>query len=205
MIRVKFCGITNIDDALKACELGVDALGFVFAKSKRQISPEKAAEIIEKLPPLISTVGVFVDEDIDIVKDIKEKCRLDYIQLHGDETSDYCRLLNGKIIKTIKNNIETISYYEVSCILLDTYVPGVSGGTGKVYDWSLALKAKKYNKPIILAGGLTPENVAEAVRKVKPYGVDVSSGIEKSPGEKNYKKMKEFMKRVREGKLYETK
>lgn len=184
--------MTNLEDALNAVSLGVDALGFVFAPSQREISPEKAKEIIEKLPPWVSVVGVFVDEKPERIMQIASQCKLDYVQLHGDETPEYCEQLDIKIIKTIKTDIKKIPEYKVSGILLD-----ISKGTGKVYNWDLAIEAKKYGKPIILSGGLTPENVSEAIKKVKPYGVDVSTGIESSPGKKDYEKMKLFMQESR--------
>jgi phosphoribosylanthranilate isomerase len=197
MTKVKCCGITNLNDALRAVELGADAIGFVFSKSPRKISPIKVKKIIKKLPPWISTVGVFVNEDIGTVRRTAEQCNLDWIQLHGEESPSYCRSLNKKIIKVIKNNIEIIPNYNVAGILLDTFVTNVPGGTGKTYDWALAVKAKKYGKPIILAGGLTSKNVKKAIKIVSPYGVDVSSGIEKNKGKKDYKKMKDFIKQVR--------
>lgn len=192
MTRVKICGITYLEDAINAVELGVDALGFVFAPSPREISPEKAKEIIEKLPPWVSAVGIFVDEKPSKVMQIASQCKLDYVQLHGEETPEYCEQLDIKIIKTIKTDIKRIPEYKVSGILLD-----ISKGTGKVYNWDLAIEAKKYAKPIILSGGLTPTNVREAIKKVKPYGVDVSTGVELSLGKKDYKKMKEFMEGVK--------
>lgn len=200
--RVKICGITNIDDALCAVQLGVDALGFVFAPSPRQVVVSKVKDIVEKLPPWISTVGVFVNEKPARVLRIG----LDWIQLHGEESPDYCRELGLKVIKTIRvkdrASLEKIPQYPVAGILLDTYDPDLSGvppkmgGTGKGFNWDLAVEAKKFGKPIILAGGLNPENVAEAISKVQPYGVDVSSGIESSPGRKDYEKMKRFMEIV---------
>lgn len=189
-MRIKVCGITNLEDALAAVGLGVDALGFVFAPSPRQITPDKAKEIIRRLPPWIATVGVFVDEKPEWIMRVVSECRLDWVQLHGDESPQYCKDLDLKIIKTIKTDIERISEYDVSGVLLD-----ISMGTGKVYNWDLAVEAKKYGKPIILSGGLTPENVSEAIRKVIPYGVDVSSGVESSPGKKDYEKMKKFCAR----------
>jgi len=201
MIKVKYCGITNLNDALKAVRLGVDAIGFVFSKSPRKVSPEIAKKMINKLPPFVSTVGVFVNEDVSFVKNVAEKCKLDWIQLHGEESPGYCRKIDKKIIKVIKNNIEDIPEYDVSAFLLDTFVPNIAGGTGKIYNLNLAVKAKRYNKPIILAGGLNTKNIEEAIKKVKPYGVDVSSGIEKEQGKKDYKKMKAFMKKVRACKI----
>lgn len=196
MVRVKICGITNIEDALKAVELGADALGFIFAPSPREINPAKAKEIIEKLPPLVTAVGVFVDEKIDTVKYIAEQCGLNAVQLHGNETPEYCEQLNLKIIKTIKNETKLMNRYDVSAFLIDTYDPKLAGGTGRISDWDFAVKIKKYGKPVILSGGLTHENVQEAIKKVKPYGVDVNSGIESQPGKKDYKKMSRFMQEV---------
>lgn len=193
MVKVKICGITNIEDALSAVELGADALGFVFAPSPRQVTHEKAKEIIKKLPPWISTVGVFVNEKPERILQMD----LDWIQLHGEESPDYCRELGRKIVKTIrvkeKSSLEKIPEYSVAGILLDTYDPALSGGTGKGFNWDLAIEAKKFGKPIILAGGLNPENVAEAIKRVQPYGVDISSGVESSPGKKDYEKMKQFI------------
>lgn len=188
MVRVKICGITNLEDALNAVKLGADALGFVFAPSSREINPEKAKEIVEKLPPWVSTVGVFVDEKPSRVMQIVNQCKLDYAQLHGDESPEYCGQLDIKVIKTIKTEIKRIPEYDVPGILLD-----ISKGTGKVFDWDLAVEAKKYGKPIILSGGLTPENVKKAIKKVKPYGVDVSTGVESGPGKKDCEKMKLFI------------
>lgn len=178
-----------MDDALFAVELGVSALGFVFTESPRKIEPKTAKKIVDKLPPWVSVVGVFVNEN---PKKIASQCRLDYVQLHGEESPQYCKTLGLKIIKTIRKDIKIIPEYNVSGILLD-----ISKGTGKIYDWDLAIEAKKYGKPIILSGGLTPDNVGEAIKKVSPYAVDVSSGIEKEPGKKDFKKMKMFMEAVR--------
>lgn len=192
-MRVKICGITNLEDALVAVRLGVDALGFVFAPSPRQITPDEAKEIIKRLPPWIATVGVFVDEKPEWIMRVASHCKLDWVQLHGDESPQYCKDLDIKIIKTIKSNIERIPEYDVPGILLD-----ISMGTGKVYNWDLAVEAKKYGKPIILSGGLTSENVGEAIRKVMPYGVDVSSGVESSPGKKDSEKIKRFVEEVQD-------
>lgn len=186
MTRIKICGITNTEDAIKAVELGADALGFVFAPSPRQINLEKAKEIIEKLPPWIATVGVFVNEKPSRIMQIVSQCKLDWVQLHGEESPEYCKQLDLKIIKVFKNNIDRIQEYDISGVLIDT----------KIKNWDLVIEAKKYGKPIILAGGLTPDNVCEAINKVKPYGVDVSSGVESSPGKKDYEKMKAFMSEV---------
>jgi phosphoribosylanthranilate isomerase len=203
LVKVKVCGITNLKDAEAACRFGADALGFVFAESPRRIDVSKARAISLKMPPYVTLVGVFVDEDINKLLKIAEKCRIDLIQLHGDESINYCKQLKKyyKIVKAVKvggkNSFNSLSGYDVDAFLLDTYRPGKAGGTGEKFDWSLALQAKKHGKPIMLSGGLRPGNVSEAIRKVKPYAVDVSSGIESSPGRKNMKLMKEFIHKAK--------
>jgi len=203
LVRVKVCGITNLKDAEAACRLGADALGFVFAKSPRRIDVSRARAISLRMPPYISLVGVFVDEDIKKLLKIAEKCRLDCIQLHGSESINYCKQLKKyyKIVKTVrvegKKSFNGLSGYDVDAFLLDTYRPGKAGGTGERFDWNLALPASRLGKPVILSGGLKPGNVSEAVRKVRPYAVDVSSGIESSPGRKNIKLMKEFIQKAK--------
>jgi len=202
MTRVKMCGITNLRDALSAVELGADALGFVFAESPREISIKKAERIIERLPPLITTVGVFVNEMPKVVIETAIKCSLDVLQFHGEELPGYFfNFFLGKIIKAFrikdKSSLRRLPQYKmVDAYLLDAYLPGKRGGSGKTFNWDLALEAKKYKQPIILSGGLTPQNVREAILKVKPYAVDVSSGVEKEPGKKDYRKMKKFIKAV---------
>lgn len=203
MVRVKVCGITNLKDAEAACRLGADALGFVFAKSPRRIYASKARAISLKMPPYVSLVGVFVDENIKKLLEIAEKCRLDYIQLHGNESINYCKQLKKyyKIVKAVrvgeKKSFDGLSGYDVDAFLLDTYRPGKAGGTGEKFDWNMALSARKLGKPVILSGGLKPGNVSEAIMKIKPYAVDVSSGIESSPGKKSMKLMKEFIQKAK--------
>lgn len=201
MARVKICGLTNLEDVLAAGEGGADALGFVFAESPRRISPERAAEIVRSLPPFLTCVGLFVDEAPETVRKIIKECRLDALQFHGNESPDYCRQFKVKIIKAFRirdeNSLKAIPHYQVEAYLLDAYVEGIPGGTGASFNWDLALRAKDFGRPVILAGGLTPDNVAEAVRKVRPYGVDVSSGIEAEPGKKDHEKMRKFIKIVR--------
>jgi len=203
LVRVKVCGITNLKDAEAACRLGADALGFVFAKSPRRIDAEKARSISLKTPPYVSLVGVFVDEDIKKLLKIAEKCRIDCVQLHGNESINYCKQLKKyyKIVKAVrigeKKDLDGLSGYDVDAFLLDTYRPGKAGGTGEKFDWNLALRVKKLGRPVILSGGLKPRNVRGAIRKVKPYAVDVSSGVESSPGRKSMKLMKEFIQRAK--------
>lgn len=201
MCKVKICGITNLEDALIACEYGADALGFIFyKKSPRFIDPEQAKEIVKGLPPFITTVGVFVDEELYKINEIVEKIGLNVVQLHGNESPEFCKGIERKVIKAVrigKGQMVKIPLqkYSVSAYLLDTYQEGIPGGTGETFNWEIAKEAKRFGK-IILAGGLTPQNVAEAVRIVMPYGVDVSSGVEEVPGKKDSKKIKDFIERA---------
>ncbi len=189
MVRVKICGITNIEDALIAAEAGADALGFIFyPKSPRFISPDAAAKIVAELPPFIAPVGVFVDEERERVIRVREEVGLRVLQLHGGEPPEFTSSLPGPTIKGFRVgegfNEDEIDEYACSAILLDTYVEGLPGGTGKVFDWEIARRWAERRR-VILAGGLKPENVAEAVRKVRPYAVDVSGGVEVRPGKKD--------------------
>lgn len=212
MVKIKICGITNLQDAFRACDLGADAVGFIFAKSPRRISPQIAERIIKKLPPYISTVGVFVDDKAEDVMRISFSCHLTAVQFHGRQTQkDLYAFAPLKVIKAFHvKEAESLkllhNFPDVDAFLLDAHAEGKTGGTGKTFNWNLAKNAvKKFDKPVILAGGLTPQNVADAVRKVKPYAVDVASGVEKSPGVKDYKKLKQFIENARkaaESKFY---
>ena len=197
MTKVKICGITNLDDALTAVEFGADAIGFVFVpNTPRYIESAKAAEIIMRLPPFVTTVGLFVNDSQEHIEQIANQCKLNVLQLHGQEPPDFCLQFNRKVIKAFrvkdKESLIVLPKYTVSAYLLDTYVKGAMGGTGVTFDWRLALDAKKYG-PVILAGGLNPENVAKAIQQVRPYGVDVSSGVEAEPGKKDHGKIKDFI------------
>ena len=202
MPKIKICGITREADAHLAASLGADALGFVLAESPRRIAPEMVRKICMSLPPFVTTVGVFVDTDMESVRQIATFCGLDWVQLHGNESPDYCRALAFKLLKAIRvkgrQSIEAAAAYKdcVKGFLLDSFVKGQHGGTGKSFDWDLAKEVKKYG-PVILSGGLGPENVKEAIRVVKPYGVDVSSGVESAPGVKDHEKMRRFVKEAR--------
>ncbi len=202
-VRIKICGITKTEDGVTAAELGADAVGFVFAPSPRQVSPETAREIIMALPPLVQAAGVFVDEDPEKVASIADFCRLDLLQFHGKESAAYCARFGRRVIKAVRvqnqGGLEGCSEYSsiVDALLLDTYVSGRSGGTGLTFDWNLALEAKRYGR-IILAGGLNPDNVAAAISAAKPYAVDASSGLEQKPGTKDHEKMARFMRAVRQ-------
>lgn len=201
MIKVKICGITHIEDALHAADCGADALGFVFyGKSPRCISPELGREIVAALPPFITAVGLFVNEELEKVRAIAHFCGLGSVQLHGDEPPEGCSLPPYRTIKALRvkgeETLENLSSWPVSALLLDAWVPDTYGGTGHRFDWQLAARAAREHR-IILAGGLTPENVREAVRTVRPYAVDVSSGVETAPGRKDPEKVREFIRRAK--------
>jgi len=202
MTKVKICGIRNRDDGLAAVEFGADALGFVFyRRSPRYIRPERVREIIERLPPFVTTVGVFVNEERERVEEIIEVSGIVAVQLHGEESPAYCASFrNVKVIKAFRVSDdfdpERLGDYEVSAYLLDAYCKGVYGGTGETFSWEVAMLAKRDGR-IILAGGLTPENVAQAIREVGPYAVDVSSGVEQSPGVKDREKVRRFLARAK--------
>jgi len=200
-VRIKICGITNLDDALVATELGADAVGFIFyEKSPRFINPKTAALIIRELPPFVATVGVFVNEPPDRVIDTAKEAGVGCVQLHGDETPEYCSSLGLRTIKALRvkdaSVLNMLRSYSVSGILLDTYREGVPGGTGETFDWEIAAEAASAGR-IILSGGLTPENIREAIEKVGPYAVDVSSGVESTPGRKDHEKLRKFFEQVR--------
>jgi len=201
MVRIKVCGITNREDALLSVDLGVDALGFIFAPSPRGITPQEAKKIIQVLPPFIERVGVFVNEASWRVRTIAKFCSLTCLQFHGDESPHYCVQFNQKVIKSfsLKDKIpKDISHYKVSAYLVDTFLKGKRGGTGKTCNWEIARKIRNIGFSLILSGGLTPNNVGEAIIKVKPYAVDVASGVEEMPGKKSEKKLRQFIQNVRE-------
>ena len=200
MVRVKICGITCPEDALSAVEAGADFLGFVFyPPSPRFVTPETVSEItsvIRHSARSLRTVGVFVDEDLDRVQAIIRECGLDYAQLCGAEPPEYVAALEEKAIKALRvtsvDDLRQLALYRAAFYHLDSYHPTKPGGTGLVWDWSLAVAAKQFG-PIILAGGLTPTNVAGAIREVHPYAVDVSSGVESIPGRKDATSMQRFV------------
>ncbi|MEW5722392.1 MAG: phosphoribosylanthranilate isomerase [Thermodesulfobacteriota bacterium] len=199
MVKVKICGLTLLEDALFAAAAGADALGFVFAPGPRRISPEKAREIIGRLPPLVLTVGVFVDESPARVLEIKDYCGLDAVQLHGEESEAETLTLGRRVIKAWRVRAGTpvkVEVFPAAILLLDSYDREKPGGAGRVFDWDLAREAAR-RRPVILAGGLNPENVARAVETVRPYGVDVSSGVESRPGKKDHIKIARFIERAR--------
>jgi phosphoribosylanthranilate isomerase len=203
MIQVKVCGITNLADALAAVELGADALGFNFyRRSPRYIEPSKAREIVARVPPEILCVGVFVNEEIETVERVIAESGVAAAQLHGDESPAYCEQLVGlRVIKALRvgNDYasESALEYPAEAILLDTFSSTQRGGTGRVFDWSLARRTREIVPRLFLAGGLSPENVAAAIEAVEPYGVDVCSSIELSPGMKNIERVRDFFAEVR--------
>ena len=203
MTRIKVCGITNLEDALAALEAGADMLGFNFyRRSPRYVTPEEAAEVVGRMPEGVTCVGVFVNEPAPAdVERIARAAGLHTVQLHGDETPDYCRSLRGlDAIKALRVgedfDVESVSAHGTDSVLLDAYVRGERGGTGHTFDWSLASRARGRVARLFLAGGLTPDNVAAAVAAVRPYAVDVCSGVETAPGRKSPELMRRFVEAV---------
>ena len=202
-MKVKVCGITSYEDAAMALDNGVDALGFnFFPPSPRYLKPADARSIIRRLPPFAITVGLFVNvANEDRVSEMARIAGVQVLQLHGDETPEYCKRLADwpliKVLRIDKSGIpQNLEEYSVQGFLLDTRDDALFGGTGKSFDWDLARSIKRF-RPIILAGGLRPDNVREAIRVVAPYGVDVCSGVESAPGKKDRSKLMQFMKEVR--------
>ncbi len=199
MVKVKICGITSGTDALMAASAGADAVGFNFwPRSPRYIEPDRALAIRLCLPPFTATVGLFVDADVEKVREIMTRCGLDYAQLHGRETpAKVAQLTDLRVIKAIRvkdeKDLNQLEKYGAEAFLLDAYVEGQPGGTGRTFDWGLARQASSRAK-IILAGGLTPANVAAAVEAARPYAVDVASGVESAPGKKSRKLVNEFVR-----------
>src|SRR3989442_5965987 len=198
-VKVKICGVTNLEDALAAVDAGADALGFMFYEpSPRNVPVKVAADIIRQVPPFVAKVGVFVNATDESVRRAIAECGLDTLQFHGDETPEFCRKFRPlKIYKAFRmenlQSLRALPGYRTDAWLLDSFVEGKLGGTGAKFNWDLAVESKKLGRPIILAGGLTPENVADAVRKVRPFAVDVSSGVESAPGKKDHAKVRRFI------------
>jgi phosphoribosylanthranilate isomerase len=198
IVRVKICGITRLEDALMAVDAGADALGFMFFEgSPRQVSFESAGRIYAALPPFITKVGVFVNPSAALVEGAIAECGIDVAQFHGDESPEFCRSFPLKAIKAFRirdeRSLELIPRYTGVAWLLDSFSSGQLGGTGTQFNWELARRAVKWDGKVILAGGLTPENVADAVRMVRPFAVDVSSGVEAAPGKKDSEKIRRFV------------
>lgn len=198
-VRVKICGITSREDALTAVEAGADALGMMFySQSPRHVSARVAAEITAVLPPFVAKVGVFVNPSAEEVLRAIAACGLDTLQFHGEETPEFCARFQLKVIKAFRirgaDSLRVLPAYRAATWLLDSYTPAQHGGTGATFNWDLAVEAKKLGQRILLAGGLTPENAAEAVRRVQPFALDVSSGVELAPGRKDAEEVRAFIR-----------
>ena len=205
-MKVKICGLTKKDDILDVVHLGADAIGVIFyEKSPRFVSLQDAEVLFHDVPAFVNRVGVFVNQSVEFVNEVSDKCKLDYVQLHGDESIEYCKKVNRKIIKAFRvateNDIKKIVSYSslVSAVLLDTKVKGSFGGTGQSFDWGLAIAAKEYDVPVILSGGINVSNVQKAIQLVDPYCIDISSGVENQPGVKDYNKLEEFIRLLKVG------
>jgi len=203
--RVKICGMTNAEDVAAAIEAGADAVGFIFYRnSPRVVDPALVKQIVARLPPMVTPVGVFVNEDVAAVRTIMDRCGLVLAQLHGDETAAFCQELGRPVMKALRvqdrGSFLALAEFQgragVRGFVLDTFSEKAYGGTGQVFNWELAAEAAK-SATILLAGGLTAENVGEAIRAVHPYGVDVSSGVESIPGKKDHGKLRAFLQAVR--------
>ena len=195
---VKICGITSAADGLAAAEAGADAIGLMFYEgSPRNIAIKTASEIVRQLPPFVIKVGVFVNAPEELVLRAIGECGLNIVQFHGEESPEYCGLFPVMTLKAFRmrdaDSLTRLPDYKTDAWLLDAHVAGKPGGTGEKFNWDLAIEAQKLGRPIFLAGGLTPENVADAVRRVHPYAVDVSSGVEVSPGKKDHAKVRAFV------------
>ncbi len=200
---IKICGITNAEDAENAVAFGADALGFIFAESPRRADPKNAKKILARIRGKALGVGVFVNESARRVEETAEYCGLDVVQLHGDETSSYCanikvdRVIKAFRIKDIASLKAIKGYDNVFAYLLDTFSKDTYGGTGRAFDWNIAVKAKSLGKPIILSGGLNSGNIGEAIKVIRPYGVDISSSIESEPGKKDAGLMKCIIEEIK--------
>jgi len=202
LTRIKICGITNREDALCAVDAGADALGFVFyEQSPRYVLPARVREIISLLPPFVTTVGLFVNADSDTIRQTMQTAGLNVVQLHGDESPEDCSLHPYPVIKAMRvkdaDSLVEVDRFRVSALLLDAWNDQQYGGTGESFDWQLA-KSLTARQPLILAGGLNPDNVVRAIQTVNPYAVDVSSGVEERPGHKNHNKVRKFIQQVRQ-------
>jgi phosphoribosylanthranilate isomerase len=203
MVLVKVCGITNLDDALAAVDAGADALGFnFFSRSPRYIQPEAARAIIDRLPAKVLTVGIFVNEELDAVKRIASTAGISAIQLHGTESPEYCKALKGRyLIKVFTTSgefkPEAVLDYDVQAIMLDAFDKEIFGGTGNRSNWAIARKTRELFPRLFLAGGLSPENVGEAIDEVSPYAVDACSLLESVPGHKDHARVRDFVAAVR--------
>lgn len=198
MTRIKVCGITRSEDAFCAVRLGASALGFVFyEESPRFVAPVEAGEIIRRLPPFVTKVGVFVNAEEGYLREARDIAGFDVYQFHGDETPEFCAVFGEEYIKAIRvkdaGSLEAVKLYDTDAFLFDAYSPDAYGGTGECFSWDVLSRRNLGDKFVILSGGLNSDNVRDAVRAVNPYAVDVSSGVESSPGIKDHLKLKRFM------------
>jgi phosphoribosylanthranilate isomerase len=201
-VKVKICGITSIEDALAAVDAGADAVGFMFySSSPRCVTRETVASIILQLPPFVAKVGVFVNPTVEEVRQAIAQCELDTLQFHGEEAPEFCRQFGLKSLKAFRvqgpETLKLLPNYSAMAWLLDSFVAGTRGGTGNTFNWEIAAQAVGLGGRVVLAGGLTPENAAEAVRKVRPYALNVSSGVESKPGRKDTAKVRAFIAAAR--------
>lgn len=198
-VKVKICGLTNLPDAQAAVAAGADLLGFIFAAaSPRRLTVAVAAAVAREIPPSVLKVGVFVNPSEELVAQAVRECGLGMLQFHGEETPAFCTSFGVMSMKAFRvrdeQSLSMLGDYPTDAWLLDTYAENQAGGTGQTFNWDLAVAAKRLGRPIFLAGGLTPENVAEAVRRVQPFAVDVSSGVESPPGKKDHSKIAAFIR-----------
>ncbi len=205
-VLIKICGITNLADALAAAEAGADILGFIFyERSPRWVQPQVAGEIIRRLPASVQKAGVFVNAGKERIKSVLAECALDVLQFHGEERPEECLGFGLRTMKAFRirgpESLRSLPDYATDAWLLDACSPDARGGTGEGFNWDLAVKARTWGRPIFLAGGLTPANVAAAIGQVAPSGVDVSSGVELRPGRKDPAKVKAFIAAAREASL----
>ncbi|PMP93569.1 MAG: N-(5'-phosphoribosyl)anthranilate isomerase, partial [Candidatus Aminicenantes bacterium] len=195
MTKIKICGLTNLEDALLAIECGADALGFIFSDSPRRITKEKAKKIIQEIPLFVLKIGVFMNEEPEWVREVAVELNLDYLQFHGQEDHDYLKQFGGKAYKAFRikeySDLNQVAISGHHFFLLD------SAEKGKPFDWDMAIRAKQFGR-FLLGGGLNPENIEGALKKVQPYGVDVCSGVELYPGKKDPQKLREFIRRIRQ-------
>lgn len=203
-MRIKICGVTSVEDGLAAVDAGADALGLMFyTGSPRCVTVRQAAAIGARLPASVLRVGVFVDPEEGFVRQAMEECGLDVLQFHGSETPEFCQRFGGAVHvwkafrMESRATLKMLPVYQSNAWLLDSHVPGQWGGSGARFDWDLAAEAGRFGRPIVLAGGLTPDNVSEAIERVRPWGVDTSSGVERAPGRKDPERIKAFVEAVR--------
>ena len=202
-MKIKVCGMTNQEDARMAVALGVDALGFIFARSPRRVEPEDARRIIGTLPVFVKTVGVFVNENPDRMRQVMDFCGIDLAQLHGDETPDVCEAMMPRVLKAIrvKNTLRPSDVQafrgRVRGVVLDTHSERLWGGTGRPFDWGLVHGISGMGIPIVLSGGLGPDNISKAIGIARPHAVDINSGVEEHPGKKSPLLMKRVMEKIR--------